>query len=237
MAIHQRQEFMLQLSTQQQQRLQQDLCEKGFARIENILEQTAAQQLHQCLSELDYQLALFHNGAAKSVKDSDILALTPQEQQALLEDIHHYASRGVGFMYGRHSVDAHSPELLQSLYKDLNSEVVQSCFSHISEQQIVRTSAQATRFIAGQYLTRHNDVVEAEGRVYAYVLSLSKNWHPDWGGLLQFFEADGTPTHSYAPKFNSLVVFDVNKIHSVTYVAPFAKSPRLSVTGWFRTIA
>ncbi|PCK32087.1 2OG-Fe(II) oxygenase [Pseudoalteromonas piscicida] len=227
---------MLQLSQQQQSVLQQKLSETGFARIENILEDSTAQALHQSLCELDYKLAIFHNSVSKSVKDSDILALTPQEQQVLLEDLHSYASRGIGFMYGRHSVDAGSPEILQSLYNNLNSDAVQSCFSHISGQQIIHTSAQATRFIGGQYLTRHNDVVEAEGRVYAYVLSLSKNWHPDWGGLLQFFERDGTPTQSYAPKFNSLVVFDVRKIHSVTYVTPFAKAPRLSVTGWFRTI-
>ncbi|ASD66084.1 2OG-Fe(II) oxygenase [Pseudoalteromonas piscicida] len=227
---------MLQLSQQQQTELQQKLSNDGFARIENILDDTNAQQLHECLCNLDYQLALFHNGAAKSVKDSDILALTPQEQQALLEDIHSYASRGVGFMYGRHSIESTSPDALKKLYNDLNSSAVQSCFSAISGQNIIRTSAQATRFIGGQYLTRHNDIVEAEGRVYAYVLSLSKSWHPDWGGLLQFFERDGTPTKSYAPKFNSLVVFDVSKIHSVTYVAPFAKAPRLSVTGWFRTI-
>jgi len=31
-----------------------------------------------------------------------------------------------------------------------------------------------------------------------------------------------------------LSLFDVRHVHSVTYVAPFAGAPRLSITGWFR---
>jgi SM-20-related protein len=31
-----------------------------------------------------------------------------------------------------------------------------------------------------------------------------------------------------------MAIFDVRHIHSVTYVAPLAAKPRLSITGWFR---
>jgi Rps23 Pro-64 3,4-dihydroxylase Tpa1-like proline 4-hydroxylase len=117
----------------------------------------------------------------------------------------------------------------------INNEDLLKTFSKVSQQNILQASAQATCYQKGDFLTRHNDVVPTEGRVYAYVLGLTKQWHPDWGGLLQFFEPDGTPTTSFAPQFNSLTVFDVSKIHSVTYVTPFAKHKRLSITGWFRT--
>jgi Rps23 Pro-64 3,4-dihydroxylase Tpa1-like proline 4-hydroxylase len=67
------------------------------------------------------------------------------------------------------------------------------------------------------------------------VLGLSKAWHPDWGGLLQFYEEDGTPGDAWIPHFNCLNLFDIRHIHSVTYVTPFAGEPRLSLTGWFRS--
>ena len=77
-------------------------------------------------------------------------------------------------MYCRHSVGAHSPSALNQLYQSLNNPALQQLISEISGEQIIHTSAQATRYISGQYLTRHTDVVESEGRVYAYVLGVSK---------------------------------------------------------------
>ena len=52
--------------------------------------------------------------------------------------------------------------------------------------------------------------------------------------LLQFFEDNGTPRDAWVPGWNVLSLFDVRHVHSVTYVAPFAGAPRLSITGWFR---
>ncbi|WP_338456665.1 2OG-Fe(II) oxygenase family protein [uncultured Alteromonas sp.] len=36
------------------------------------------------------------------------------------------------------------------------------------------------------------------------------------------------------PEFNTLSLFDVKHIHSVTYVTPFAKQPRYALTGWIK---
>ncbi|PHS51455.1 hypothetical protein C7Y69_04575 [Alteromonas sp. KS69] len=65
-------------------------------------------------------------------------------------------------------------------------------------------------------------------------MNLAPKWHPDWGGLLQYFEPDGTTTESWSPEFNTLSLFDVKHIHSVTYVTPFAKQPRYALTGWIK---
>ena len=60
-----------------------------------------------------------------------------------------------------------------------------------------------------------------------------RKWDPDWGGLLQFFDNEGQPTQSNSPGFNTLDLFDVSHVHSVTLVAPYALNPRLAVSGWF----
>lgn len=101
-------------------------------------------------------------------------------------------------------------------------------------QDITPADGQATRYRGGHFLTRHRDDIPGQDRRVAYVLSLTERWHPDWGGLLQFFEDNGTPRDAWVPGWNVLSLFDVRHVHSVTYVAPFAGAPGLSVTGWFR---
>ena len=77
----------------------------------------------------------------------------------------------------------------------------------------------------------HNDDHTDEGRRMAYVLSLSENWNPDWGGNLHFVEEDKM-VDSFSPTFNTLSIFEVPQQHYVSMVTPFAGGPRLSITGW-----
>jgi 2OG-Fe(II) oxygenase superfamily len=89
-------------------------------------------------------------------------------------------------------------------------------------------------YAATHFLTAHDDRDESKGRVAAYVLNLTPRWSSDWDGLLQFLDADGHVAEAYTPAFNALNVFRVPQPHSVSFVAPFAGQPRLSITGWFR---
>ena len=93
----------------------------------------------------------------------------------------------------------------------------------------------ATRFQPGHFLTRHNDNVEGKRRRIAYVLNLSRDWNPDWGGALQFFDKHDNVQCAYTPSFNTLNLLRVPSVHSVGIVAPFAASNRLSITGWLRS--
>jgi SM-20-related protein len=94
--------------------------------------------------------------------------------------------------------------------------------------------AQATRYNKGDFLTRHDDDVAGKGRQLAYVLSLTPDWLPEWGGLLLFNGADGGIVETFVPSFNTLNLFAVPQPHSVSYVAPYAGAARISVTGWLR---
>ena len=101
------------------------------------------------------------------------------------------------------------------------------------EPTIDRVSAQATRYRPGQFLTRHQDEDVSEGRVCAYVINLSRNWDSDWGGLLQFHDADKRLLDSFVPYWNHLSLFRVPQSHTVSLVSPWAGSDRLAITGWF----
>lgn len=94
--------------------------------------------------------------------------------------------------------------------------------------------AQATRYTCGDFLTCHDDAVTGKGRRMAYVLGLTPDWSPEWGGLLLFHGPDGSIVETFAPRFNALSLFTVPQPHSVSFVAPYAGTARLSVTGWLR---
>lgn len=99
--------------------------------------------------------------------------------------------------------------------------------------ELCRADAQATLFAANHYLGRHIDSHVAEGWRVAYVLNLTiDDWHPDWGGYLQFLDEDGDIVKGYRPRFNSLNLFAVPQSHSVSYLPPFAPKGRLALTGW-----
>ncbi|WP_105255007.1 2OG-Fe(II) oxygenase [Pseudoalteromonas sp. T1lg75] len=212
------------------------LQQEGFCRITDVLPTEQAQSLFNELSKTQYNIALTQDGKPQELSQEQLAAMSSGQRGRLFENIQQHAAKGVGFVYGRHFINEQSAEVLKALFSYLNSKPVLNEFAEMSGQKIIRASAQATCYDKGYFLTRHNDVVPSEGRVYAYVLGLTPQWHPDWGGLLQFYEQDGTPTRSYSPIFNSLTIFDVHKIHAVTYVAPYASAKRYSLTGWFRTV-
>lgn len=100
---------------------------------------------------------------------------------------------------------------------------------------IMFADAQATRYQAGDFLTRHDDRVGGKHRSHAFVLGLTPEWLPEWGGLLLFNGSDGQILEALTPSFNCLDLFPIGEPHSVSYVAPYAPSDRISVTGWLRT--
>ncbi len=99
---------------------------------------------------------------------------------------------------------------------------------------ITKADAHATAYHPGHYLTRHVDHGEDRERRAAYVLGFSRNWQPDWGGLLLFLSDRQDITEGYLPRFNVLTIFDIKYLHTVTQVSSFAGGVRRSITGWFR---
>ena len=209
--------------------------------IDNVLQEDVAERVRAICSgnvPFDFAYALDGTNRIASLQEmAELTATTKAElSKALLED----ATKGIGFLYCRYEVKRDTPvtdpdlQFLHEVVEYLNSAEMLDFVKHVSgRKDVVRADAQYTRYSAGQYLTRHRDVVDGPPRRLAYVLGFTRYWHPDWGGLLQFYEDNGTPRDAWAPAFNRLVLFDVRHVHAVTYVAPFAGAARLSLTGWF----
>lgn len=94
---------------------------------------------------------------------------------------------------------------------------------------------QATAYGPGDFLTGHDDDVRGKARRAAYVLSLNPMWRVEWGGLLLFHGADNR-VRGVAPSFNSLDIFAVPQMHSVSMVTGSVPNRRYAITGWLRAI-
>jgi Rps23 Pro-64 3,4-dihydroxylase Tpa1-like proline 4-hydroxylase len=100
---------------------------------------------------------------------------------------------------------------------------------------LIKADAQATAYTPGDFLSLHTDSHVAEGWRVAYVLNFAPpDWKPDWGGYLNFFDADGDVVAGWRPRFNALNLLKVPQPHNVSYVPPFAPAERIAITGWFR---
>ncbi len=210
-------------------------------RIMNVLQPELAQELQSLYNTaIPFEHMMSVQGQNRALTASEMAAMSEPARRELQETLVRQAGEGVGFLYGGYrltegrarNIEALAP--LQQFFDYLNSDDMLNFIRKVTgEKAVVGADGHATQYTPGNFLTRHRDDPIGEQRRLAYVFSFSKSWHPDWGGLLQFFQEDGTPRDAWAPQFNSLSLFNVRHIHSVTYVTPFAREPRLSMTGWF----
>lgn len=169
-------------------------------------------------------------------------ALTTEQQRQLDHAV--FAKARHGFQYRYETVRVPDSEderksrgtLVDDFARFMSDEPALSFFrTVVGEADLTFADAQATAYGPGHFLTSHNDEVLGKRREAAFVVNLSKNWSADWGGLLTFHEPKEAIAEAFIPKFNSLNLFAVPQLHSVTIVAPFAPRRRYSVTGWLRT--
>jgi len=94
----------------------------------------------------------------------------------------------------------------------------------------------ASKYTEGCFLSPHTD--HSNGDI-GFVYQLTKDWKPQWGGLLNFMDDSGKMITSVeVPTFNSLTLFHLpggsGKWHYVSHVNPGVEAARLAYTGWFK---
>lgn len=217
-----------------------DLAKHTRVQIPDFLQLDAAERLRSCLqNEVPWTLAERSDGLSKTIAAADYAAMDEQVRAEQLLKAYEKARTQFQFVYESYMMvkaaqEGRDPTLiLHAILDFLNSEEF-IAFARwlVNDPKISHVSAQATRYRAGHFLTRHQDKDQHEDRAYAYVINLTKNWHADWGGLLQFENDAGEVTQTFAPQWNSLSLFKVPQSHIVSLVSPFANEDRLAITGW-----
>lgn len=219
----------------------QHLARHGRVQVPGFLQAAAAERIHQCLrEEVKWTLAERIDGKAKTTAADAYASMSETQLQELYRLAYARAGNEFQFLYDSYMLvraqkEGRDPGLMLHVVLDfLNSaEVLDFASWFLNVPGIVAANAQATRYLPGQFLTRHEDENREENRAAAFVINLSKDWNPDWGGLLQFHDEYGGISETLLPRWNSFSVFRVPQPHSVSLVAPWAGQPRLAITGWF----
>lgn len=135
---------------------------------------------------------------------------------------------------GDHYVDCNCSECCFRRW--LNSEESLKFLGNIANVELTGfKTIFGSRYSSGCFLSPHHD--DKLGRI-GFVLQLTKNWKPQWGGILHFLDDTMTKIeYSEVPTFNSLTLFDIpdgkGKWHYVSHVAPGVTANRVAYSGWF----
>ncbi len=208
-------------------------------RVDSFLQLPAAEKIMlSMVQHVPWKLAILVNGEGRLYSPEEWRTLGAAKQGEILMAAKTAAQKGFHYIFEHYEMLAADDAQLRQTGLDHIAAFIQSeRFVEIGREltgmdDIVEADGQATRYIAGHYLTAHDDHQVTRRRA-AYVMGFTPAWRPEWGGQLQFFDDRGDVTRGYSPSYNTLTVFAVRQLHAVSAVAPFAGGPRLSVTGWF----
>ena len=214
----------------------------GRVQIPGFLQDEAALRLHQCLrDEVPWETAQRTDAALADGQQRSALPGSDEDAAALAATCLR-AREGFEFYFDRYRMidarrDGTDPQLvLHAVVDFLNSPQFLDFARQLTGEPAIRmVSSIGVRYRPGHFLRAHNDRVGNEDRAFAYVMNLSREWLPDWGGLLHFLDPTGQrAVDTFTPVWNSLSLFRVPHPHVVTQVAPWALDARYSITGWLR---
>jgi len=215
----------------------------GFVQIDNFLDTSVAEAIYDALNrDTPFDQVYWDSADNRVVKiaDHDWKALSQEQKNSITQPLQ--PSDEFGFWYENFSMisayqeQRHKHSILHKVLESLNSPEYHGLMKSITGLPNFKLlDAQATRYRANHFLTKHSDQNEQHLRHAAYVLSFSKNWCEDNGGSLDFFDEQGQRTRRCFPRFNTLTLFSVPQVHEVVKVDSSCLDDRLSITGWIRS--
>ena len=119
----------------------------------------------------------------------------------------------------------------------LNEKDSHDLISKITDLKITGSNEVfAACYLPGYFLSPHQDHPNG---IVGFVLHLTKDWKPQYGGLLHFLNDEGDVVENVeTPKFNSMTLFllpeNKGKLHFVSHVNPGCPEIRVSLTGWYK---
>jgi SM-20-related protein len=212
-------------------------------RISNILEPAGAEALYKHLSQdIPWRCYLVANSRKCGTGPLQPREGNVDQDQQLTKLARESARDGYAYLYDANLdmsddfVDMSGDlSLFTQLSAFLNSPTFLGLVGRVlGSSEIERASAVATRFRTGHFMTFHDATPSADPtgrRVANYIINLTPEWRPEWGGMLEFRELDGQRVDAYIPCFNSLDLYAFPQGHWISAVSCFASGPRYAISG------
>lgn len=211
--------------------------EYGSVTIYNFLEQEHAEALETHLGKIPnyrWHGAYFPDGAGLAAK---VTCVPENDDSAIMHlDLARKAMREGGFSYHFYrTTDDHARcGCAECNFREwIVSQSANSFFSGITGRTYDTANGMfVSRYDPGCFLTPHTDPDHGD---IGFVYNLTRDWNPQWGGLLHFMSSDGTIGKVCVPVFNSMTIFNISsggQSHYVSEVVAGLGRSRYAVTGW-----
>lgn len=215
---------------------------KKRIQIRNFLSGESAEKAHAALEALPWGMVYNEGPRAVQIHAHELAQLSERDAVPIMAGIRERARTEYQYLYAFYPILTayFSPQVARhaifSLFELMNSEEVIATIRKITGLDQIRwADGQGTWYKPGHFLKAHTDDEAATGRVAAYVMNLSPVWERDWGGFLQFFDSQDNIEEAFKPSFNTLNLFTIPQLHSVSMVSTYVTAKRLAMTGWFRS--
>lgn len=224
--------------------LRQQLQRNGYVQISDFIRPEVLARIETEVKQLPWDMAYVANGKTVKQPVKEVIALPAQGQAELFAGIAHEAAQNqYAFCYDSYMLVTHylkktnvNSVFHQYVEQLCHPQTVSFMQALTQNPHIIKADGQVSRYLPGHFLKSHDDNGAPVGQVRAaaYTIGLSKNWQPDWGGILHLQNTDLSIRQSLVPTFNTLTVFSVPQYHFVSQVANYCPAARYSLVGWFR---
>lgn len=215
---------------------------KKRMQIRGFLAEQSAKAVYEELQQLPWGLAYNERSNVVQMSPDQVAALQPPEAARIMAAIQQRSRSEYQFLYAYFPIlkayfTRNSPWFgIYDFYEFLNRPDTLALLRKVTGLENIRwADGQATWFKPGHFLKAHTDEEAATGRLAAYVMNFSPGWERDWGGFLQFFDDRDNIEAAFKPTFNTLNIFTIPQLHSVSMVSTYVTGRRISVTGWLRS--
>ena len=211
----------------------------GRLQIPDFLAAETADHLYRLLGE-NRQWYLSYNEGGENYESSvaEFEALPPEQQRRFMNKLYGRARDGFQYLFRQYYITqairlgenpGHPMHRMQDF---VNSDSFLDFMRTLTGAgDIAKSDSYASWYGPGHFLTEHDDRHSSHDRVAAYVISMTRDWNPNWGGYLAFFDDEGNIEEAFMPTWNTLNIFSIPRKHAVQLVAPFAGHPRTSYLG------
>ena len=215
----------------------------GRLQIVNFLRHDGALALfRQLAGSKEWRLTINRGDQVEDLDPTELAAWPALKKEALDREVVRGGRHAFQFRYETIRLPEYGtgsgqmpPPLLREFVDFLSSpDIIAFLRTLTGAEDIGFADGHASRYEPGHFLTAHDDTNVGFGRRAAYVLNLTPQWRPDWGGQLLFYDERGNVVRGFTPAFNTLNIFRVPQAHNVSWVTPLAGASRYAVTGWLR---